>query len=170
MGKLYFSINTKQYLELLKNKRVSPQPLENGGMGIVFTEDKKYWVDKIEEQPDLDNVSDYKYSILMEIEIDAAVLNSMMINPETGRLSDKIHEYYRLIEKSSLLKRYAPEETNILCILDIYKSDENEDGLSQVWLLKVDSEHIQLWKNFSENIDKMVCIGGIPGAEKEALV
>lgn len=164
MGKLYFAVDTKQYTEILKTENIFPTIIDKGSLVLTFTEDKKYWMDKIIEQADLDNIEDYKYSVLIEFEIEASILNSLITDPAVGRLSDNMYEYYRKLNKKSTIKKLISEETNILCITDVYETSETPDGISQIWTLKVDSINNKVWTLFCENIHTITCVGEIPGA------
>ncbi|HEX8576715.1 MAG TPA: hypothetical protein VF677_10530 [Flavobacterium sp.] len=89
MGKLYTALSVKQYSELLFTKKLPLLTLEGGILGLEFTEDKFYWIEKLKNQKDLENVSEYKYSAVIEFEIEVKVLNSLIKLNETGRLGER---------------------------------------------------------------------------------
>jgi hypothetical protein len=161
MGKLYFATDRKGYVEMLTNKQIPLTKLDTHTVGLIFTEDKKYWVTKIQSQEEKDILEDYIYTNLVEFEIDASFINSLMENSEIGRFSDKIYEYYKMLNKRSEVKKITPNETNVLCILDVYESDETPDKIAQLWSIKVDSKNSKLWVDFCENVQKIRAIGGI---------
>jgi len=59
MVKLYTSINVSQYSKILKTKNLALINLSENTLGLEFTEDKNYWIQALQVQEDLDNVSDY---------------------------------------------------------------------------------------------------------------
>jgi hypothetical protein len=63
---------------------------------------------------------------------------------------------------------FEKEDTNVLCLLDVYESNETHDGVSQKWILKVDSKKNDLWLYFSTKTHKISCIGAIPSSIEEA--
>jgi hypothetical protein len=164
MGKCYTAVNTAQFAAIIKQRSFVPLPLEQGGLGLVFTEDKKYWVNKIQEQADLEKTEDYQYSILIEWEIPVPFINALMENEKTGRLSAKMVDYHKLLDKQSPVKPLQPAETDVLCILDVHASPETGDGLSQVWMIRVNPENDTFWNLFIGSITAVRSTGGIPGA------
>lgn len=168
MGKLYTALNVIQYCEVLKTKELSLLKLGEGLLVFEFTEDKTYWIEQLKNQDDLENVVDYKYSVLIEFDIDDISLNSLIESDVIGRLSEKIIQYYRDLNKPITLPEFKNGETNVLCILDVYESNDTLDGISQKWIMKTDSEESELWRTFSNGIFKISCLGAIPGAIEEA--
>jgi len=168
MVKLYTSLNVSQYSEILKTKNLHLINLDENTLGLEFTEDKKYWVQALQAQEDLENVSDYKYSLIIEFEIDTKVLNPLMESKKTGRFSQKIIEYYKTLNKVMTLPQLSEDDTNVLAVLYVYESDETDDGVSQKWMIKAESENSEIWQTFLSGIHKVSCLGGIPGAAEEA--
>lgn len=168
MGKLYTAFSVNQYSEVLRTKELPVQTLEGNVLGLEFTEDKSFWIEQLKNQEDLEDVADYKYAVVIEFEIKANVLNTMITSDATGRLSKKITQYYKELNKPMTLPTLKTGEVNILCVLDVYESDETQDGISQQWMLKVDSIESDLWKTFSEGVFKIICLGAIPGAIEKA--
>lgn len=165
---LYTAINVKQYSELLLTNKLPLLTLEEGVLGLEFTEDKLHLIEKIKNQEDLENIIEYKYAAVIEFEVKAEVLNSLIESKDTGRLGQKIIAYYKTINKPYTVPALKKVDTNVLCIMDIYESEETHDGISQKWMIKVDSENNDLWTVFSTNIHKISCIGAIPGSVEEA--
>jgi hypothetical protein len=168
MGKLYTALNVNQYSEVLRIKELPLLVFDKSVFGLEFTEDKSFWIEQLKNQEDLENVADYKYSIIIEFEMDGTTLNSLIKSQITGRLSEEITKYYRKINKPITLPELKNGETNVLCILDVYQSDETEDGISQRWILQTDTKESELWKSFLNGISKISCLGAIPGAVEEA--
>ncbi len=168
MGKLYTSLSVNQYSKILKTKNLPLISLDENTLGLEFTEDKKYWIESISNQEDVDNVADYKYSILIEFEVETKTLKPLIESPETGRFSEKIIEYYKALNKVATLPQLSEDDTNILAVLYIYESDETHDGVSQKWMIKAESENSEIWQTFLTGIHKVSCLGGIPGAVEEA--
>ena len=168
MVKLYTSLNVEQYSRVLKTKNLPLVSLGENHLGLEFSEDKKYWVEALTNQEDLDNVVDYKYSLIMEFEIKAEVLNSLIESTETGRFSQKIMDYHKAINKKTNISELKEADTNVIVVLDAYESDETHDGVSQKWMIRAKNENSELWKSFLAGIHKLSCIGGIPGAIEEA--
>lgn len=164
MGKCYTAVNTAQFAAIMKERNFVPMPLEDGGAGLLFTEDKKYWVQKIQEQEDLDKTEDYRYSILIEWEIPVPFINALMENEKTGRLSAKMVEHHKLLGKLSTVKPLLQGETDVLCIMDVHASPETGDGLSQVWMLRKNPADDTFWNLFRGSINAVRSTGGIPGA------
>ncbi|MBS9462045.1 hypothetical protein KIM67_06455 [Flagellimonas sp. 389] len=130
MGKLYTALNARQYSEVLKTKELPLLILEKSVSGLEFTEDKSFWVEQLKSQEDLENVADYKYSTIIEFEMEPNVLNSLIESDVTDRLSKKIIQYYRELNKPINLPELKNGEPNILCILDVYESDETHCSLT----------------------------------------
>ncbi|NOQ73977.1 MAG: hypothetical protein GQ574_18370 [Crocinitomix sp.] len=167
MGSLFTALSVKQYAELLSTKNI-PLCHYPQNIGLKFTEDKAYWLELVQNQEDLDLVIDYEHSIIIEFEADVKTINSIIQNPNMGRLSEKIIAYYQQLEKPILLPELKETDVNVLSIMDIYKSDATEDGISQRWQLFIDTTESDLWQLFSQSIHKIVCLGAIPGAVEEA--
>jgi len=162
MAKIFTALNVEQYCYLISNKRIPLIDLENNKKGFSFTEDKSYWIEKLKNQEDKENLADYKYSILIEMDINAEDLN--LIFHEFGRFSHKIAEYYNQIEKTLTKQILSEQETDVLCIEDVYESTETKDGISQQWSIITESEFSKIWLHFSDKTYKIACIGAIPGA------
>ena len=167
MPKLYTALNVQQYAELLKSRNI-PLTIGEGAYRLYFTEEAAYWIEKLKAQDDLEQVEDYQYSILIEFELNAKVINDLIESEETGRFAQKMVDYYKTLNKPLRIKPLHHTETNILCIEDVYESEDTEDGISQLWMLKTDSKESEIWKKFSNAIHKIVCVGAIPGAVEAA--
>jgi hypothetical protein len=167
MPKFYTALNVQQYAQLLVTKNM-PLTIGEGAYRLYFTEDADYWVAKLKAQEDLEHVADYQYSILLEFEMNPKMINDLIESEETGHFSQKMVDYYKTINKPLMIKPLHHTETNVLCIEDVYESEETEDGISQLWLLKTDSKESDIWKTFSQAIHKIACIGAIPGAVEAA--
>ncbi|MGD1839748.1 MAG: hypothetical protein ACFB0B_02470 [Thermonemataceae bacterium] len=168
MAKLYTALSVEQYSEVLKTKSLPLQILEGGILQFEFTEDKSFWVERLKNQDDLDNVADYKYSTIIEFEMKTKVLNSLIKSNNTGRLSKQMVQYYNEFNKPIFPPELRDDDINILCIEDVYESNETEDGISQHWILKTDSKKNNLWHSFSNGVVKISCLGAILGAVEEA--
>ncbi len=167
MGVLYTALSVTQYAELLNTKNVPLGEFSND-FGLEFTEDKAHWHDRIKNQEDLESVIDYQYSIIIEFETDTKTINSIIGDSKTGRLSEKVVNYYQQLEKPVELPVLSEQDVNVLCIMDIYESQETTDGISQLWKLLVNSAENELWCLFTESVHKISCLGAIPGAVEEA--
>lgn len=168
MANLYTAVNVKQFSEVLKTKNFCLTELEGNTQGLIFTEDKTYWINELQNQKDLENISDYKYSMLIEFVVDYKLINSLISDTKTGRLSQKLVDYYDALNKPRMIKMLEDNDTNVLCILDTYECEETTDGLSQKWLLKVESEESEIWQSFLNGVHRLSAIGGIPGAAEAA--
>jgi len=168
MVKLYTSLNVSQYSEVLKTKNLPLINLDENFLGLEFTEDKNYWIQALKNQEDLDDVSDYKYSVIIEFEIETKVLNPLIESRETGRFSHKIIEYHEVLKKEISTPQLLEGETNVIAVLDIYESDETNDGISQKWMLRAENENSELWNKFLAGVYKISCLGAIPGAVEAA--
>ncbi len=162
MSKIYTALNVEQYRYLISNKRIPLIEIENNKKGISFTEDKSYWIEKLKNQEDTENLADYQYSILIEIDIYAEDLN--LLFEESGRFSKQIAEYYKSLQKPLTKPIVTENEIDIICIEDVYESSETQDGISQKWTIITESEFSEIWSFFSEKTHKIACIGAIPGA------
>ncbi len=167
MGVLYTALSVTQYAELLNTKNVPLSQFSNN-FGLEFTEDKAHWLDRIKNQEDLESVVDYQYSIIIEFEADAKTINSIIGDTKTGRLSEKVVDYYQQLEKPVGLPTLTEQDVNVLCILDVYENEETADGVSQLWKLLIDSAESELWYLFTGSVHKISCVGAIPGAVEEA--
>jgi|GEM_PF-6263423 hypothetical protein len=168
MSKFYFATSIQHFAEILYHKQLTPITLADASSGILFTEDRKYWIEKIEAQNDKDNIEDYAYAVNIELEIDTSFFTSLMANANTGRFSDKVAAYHKRVNKNISVKKLDVTDTNVLCLLDVYESDETSDNISQLWLLKVSNTESKLWIDFTNNIIKMSCPGGLDGATELA--
>jgi hypothetical protein len=168
MRNLYVALSTAQYASLKKNKALPPTVEENGCPAILFSEDKTHWIDKLRAQKDLDDVNGYDYAFIIEFRMDPRVLNDLIENPETGRLSEKIYNYYAELGKQTDIPQLQPDDTNVLCVMDVYESEETDDTVSQLWMLKVESTSHDLWEYFRSETPVINCIGAIPGAKEAA--
>ena len=170
MQKCYFATNVKTYLEILSKKQLILSSSENNGLKngfeLIFSEDKDYWMTKISDQPDEQNPKNYEYAFLIEFDMNSNFINTTMDNPAISRISDAIAGYYELVDKPLTMKLLTPDETNILCVLDAYQSEENADGIGQLWFIKVETEKSQLWLDFCENVMSINAVGSIPEAEE----
>ena len=92
----------------------------------------------------------------------------MIESEETGRFSQKMVTIYNFLGKELTIKPLQHTETNILCLLEVYESEETEDRISQSWMLRTDSAESDIWQNFSTAIYRVACIGAIPGAVEAA--
>ncbi|MFT5822199.1 MAG: hypothetical protein ACI8ZM_003455 [Crocinitomix sp.] len=167
MGVLYTALNVKEYAELLKTKNIPLCQYPNS-IGLEFTEDKAYWLERVKNQEDLDHVIDYQHSIIIEFEANTATINSIIQDPKSGRLSKKLIEYYQQLKKPIFIPELNELDVNVLCIIDVYKSEATTDGISQHWQLFIDSVESDLWQLFSQSVHKISCLGALPGAMEEA--
>jgi hypothetical protein len=170
MRNLYVALSTAQYVAVKKTKMLPPTIEENGCPAILFSEDKLYWIKKLRAQQDLEDVNGYAYAFIIEFKMDPAVLNSLIQDPKTGRLSEKIYDYYAQLGKETHIPQLQANDTNVLCVMDTYESDATEDNISQLWMLKVESTDHPLWLNFCSDTRVISCIGAIPGAPEAANV
>lgn len=162
----YTAISIAAYRELLENKNFGLQPLGEGLKGLYFSEDKAYWVNQIKEQADEDNLESYAYALMLRFDLPSELINELMMDEEVARLSPRILEYYAALGKDSHLQAHQADDEEVLCLLDVYESEETEDGISQSWMLQVPNEETALWQVFRESIGKIECLGGIPGARE----
>jgi hypothetical protein len=58
MGQLFTAVNVSQYRKLVKTKTFSLLEVEENACEFLFTEDKEYWIRKIKEQDDCENLSE----------------------------------------------------------------------------------------------------------------
>ncbi len=167
MGKLYTALSVRQYSELLRKKTLPLLSIEDDKMGLIFTEDKNYWIDKLKKQEDLEFVTDYKYAAVIEFEMEAKNLETL-IQSESGRFSSIMIEYYKTLNKPIVINEYNKNDTDVICLLDVYNCIESHDGISQKWMLDVQSENSSLWIQFSNGVYKISCVGAIPDTIEEA--
>lgn len=168
MQKLYVALNTKQYAELTQQKVLPPTNEDKGSQVFFFTEDKHYWIRKIEEQQDVEDIHAYTYAFIIEFKLAPSVLKGIVESVRTGRCSQRIYEYYRQLGKATDIPEYKPDDVNVLCVMDVYESSETADGVSQLWMLKVENTQSELWRLFISETRTISCIGSIPGAAEAA--
>lgn len=168
MQNFYVALSTEQYAALLKNKTLPPTVIENGHPAFLFTEDKAYWTQKISEQDNLEDVNGYAYALVVEFQMDPGVIHGLVGNPATGRLSERIYEYYGRLGRKTDIPQLKPEDTNVFCVMDAYESDETADRVSQLCMLKVESTAHPLWEYFCGETPVIKCIGAVPGAPEAA--
>jgi hypothetical protein len=161
---VYTALSIPAFRQLKTTQSFGLQDLGEGIEGLYFTEDKAYWVERIKEQDDEAKLEDYQYALLIRFSLPAELIHEIMSDPEVARLSPRMLEYHNAIGKTSHIRPHQPKDEEVLCLLDVYESSETEDGISQAWMLQVSSEEAALWMVFKESIQKIECLGGIPGA------
>lgn len=168
MGTLYTAINVERYKEMTQSKALPLFPVEDL-YHFEFSEDKSFWVKRLTEQDDLEDVAAYRYSIIVEFEIDAEALNKILFTEGTGRMSTSYRDMYRETKHSEPpFPELTDNDVNVLALMDVFESQETADGVSQLWRFVVDSKESHLWMQFCAAVNKISLQGGIPGAVEEA--
>jgi len=168
MVELFTAVSVNDYRKIMTTKDIPLTTLKQGEMGISFAEDRAYWIQKIQDQDDLDDVEQYQYALLIAFEVEPSTINKLIEGPETGRFSPKMKTYYQQLKKPQTIPTLNEEDKDVLCLLDAYESEETDDGISQAWLLKVSASESAVWQRFLKGVHKITCIGGIPGAMEAA--
>lgn len=165
----YTGFSIKQYKDIVAQKSLVPNFYDDKKIWLVFSEDISYWQKKIEEQKDEDDIHQYQYSLVISFDIESSYIHHLMDDPQIGRLSQKIYDYYTLIHKETTIPKLLSDDRDILAVMDVYESPRTHDGISQVRLLLSHTVHDIFWKDFCRQITSIKLVGGIPGAKELTL-
>ncbi len=145
--------------------RSAKELLLEGDEGLLLSDDMSLWRERLTSQQDRDDLVEYRYAAVVQVDLDAQVLADLLADPRCGRVSNEVAGMFGQLGRAQPAPVLQPGEPDVFVLEAIVESVSASDGMAQHYLVRgPGSDPASPLAILNRRLTGVTVVGGVAGA------
>ncbi len=145
--------------------RSAKELLLEDGEGLLLSDDMSFWRERLTSQEDREDLAEYRYAAVVQIDLDGQVIEDLLDNPRFGRVSQEVAHMFEQLGRPGPASVLRPTDADVFVLQAIVLSPSASDGMAQRYVVHgPGSDPSSPLAVLNRQLTSLQVVGGVAGA------